>query len=77
MLPKSISDKVQTMMNVNKDDRDKGNSLGKNGKRLPGALQDNKDKQDLIYDNDKDHHHWKVKESENFAKFSTLARRNA
>jgi hypothetical protein len=41
MLPKSISDKVQLMMNVNKDDRDKGNGLGKNGKRLPGALQDN------------------------------------
>jgi len=68
MLPKSISDKVQVQSNANKDDRDNGNAWGKNGKQLPWVDQDNKDKQDLIYDNDKDHHHWKVKESENFSK---------
>ncbi len=57
MLPESISDKVLVLINTNKDEKDKGNGLGKNGKRFLGANQDNKDKQDLVYDNDKSHQH--------------------
>jgi len=57
MLPESISDKVLVLINTNKDEKDKSNGLGKNGKRFLGANQDNKDKQDLVYDNDKSHQH--------------------
>lgn len=68
MLPKSISEKVLLIINMSKDDKDKGNGLGKNDKWFPGANQDNKDKQNVIYNNDKNHQHWKVKENENFSK---------
>ncbi len=68
MLPKLISDKVLVLINANKDEKEKGSGLGENSKQFPGANQDNKDKQVLIYDNDNSHQHWKVKESENFSK---------
>ncbi len=68
ILPKSIQDKISLLLNANKDDKDKGNGLGQNGRRFPGTNQDQKDKQDLIYDNDKSHQHWRVKENENFSK---------
>jgi hypothetical protein len=68
ILPKSIQDKVSLLLSANKDDKDKGNGLGRNGRRFPGATQDQKDKQDLVYDNDKNHQHWRLKENENFSK---------
>lgn len=67
MLPKSIADKVLTLLNPTKDDKDKGLGPGKGGKKFPGANQDSKDKQELVYDNDKAHSHWQLKENENFS----------
>jgi hypothetical protein len=66
MLPKLIADKVQAAMNTNKED--KGSGFPKGGKKLPGANQDQKDKQDLVYDSDKNHSQWRIKEGENFSK---------
>jgi len=66
MLPKSISDKVLNAINA-KDDKEKPGGGGKLVKKIPGGNPD-KDKQELIYDNDKNHQHWKVKENENFSK---------
>jgi hypothetical protein len=43
MLPRSISNKVQIQINANRDDKDKGNGWGRNGKRLPGANQEIKE----------------------------------
>jgi len=69
MLPKTISDKVLAQLTPPKDDKDKGNGQGKfNGKKFPGGFQVKEDKQDLIYDNDKSHQHWKLKENENFSR---------
>jgi hypothetical protein len=66
-LPKSISDKVQPQLGPGKDDKNGG--IGKNGKRFPGASQDqDKDKQDMVYDSDKSHQKWRVKENENFSR---------
>ena len=66
MLPKSISDKVLNAINA-KDDKEKPGGGGKLVKKIPGGNPE-KDKQELIYDNDKNHQHWKVKENENFSK---------
>jgi hypothetical protein len=66
MLPKVISYKVLAQIGPLKDERDKEFGQGKyNGKRLPGG---NQDKQVLVYDNDKSHHHWRLKDNENFTK---------
>jgi len=65
-LPKSISDKVLLQLGSGKDDKG-GN--GKNGEKFPGTIQDqDKDKQDMVYDTDKSHHKWHVKENENISR---------
>jgi len=66
MLPKTISDKVLALITPSKD----GNGLrqGKNGKHFLGFNQDKQDNKDLIYDNDRSHQGWRLKENENFAK---------
>jgi len=62
MLPKIISDKVLAQFGSNKDEKNKGLGQGKNnGKHLPSG---NQDKQDIVYDNDKSHQHWQLKEKE-------------
>jgi hypothetical protein len=67
MLPRSISDKVLSILGNNKDKKDKGGQGGgRNGKQFPGVKEENKE--DLVYDNDKSHNNWKVKENENFGK---------
>jgi hypothetical protein len=66
-LPKQLADKVSNLLNPVKEEKN-SNGQGKNGKKFPGSNQDNKDKQDLIYDNDKSHSQWKLKDNENFSK---------
>jgi hypothetical protein len=66
MLPNTISDKVMTQLGLGKDEKGKGLGQGKQlGKCLPAG---NQEKQDLVYDNGKSHHHWRIKDNENFAK---------
>jgi len=68
MLPKSISDKVSNLLNSHKDEKDKNPGGGRNGKKIPGGKLDIKDKEELVYDNDKAHQPWKIKENEIFSK---------
>jgi hypothetical protein len=75
MLPRSISDKVLSILGNNKDEKDKGGQGGgRNEKRFPGAKEENKE--DLVYDNDKSHNNWKVKENENSARYSIPIKKN-
>jgi len=58
ILPKSIMEKVQKMILLEKDEKDKGArgaGNGKFGKKFPGSNNDKQDKQDLVYDNEKSH----------------------
>jgi len=66
MLPKIVSNRVLAQNRLNNDVKYKGLGKGKHiGKRIPKG---NQDRQDLIYNNDKSHLHWHLKENENFAK---------
>jgi len=67
-IPKSIADKVSFQLAKDEKRKDDKNSGNGKGKRFPGAHHDNDDKQEMVYDNDKSHQKWRIKENENFSR---------
>jgi hypothetical protein len=65
MLPKSINDKILLQLENYKEGKVNGGSKHQ-GKKFPSGNQDQN--KEIIYDNDKNHSHWRLKENENFAK---------
>jgi hypothetical protein len=75
-LPKLIIDKISNYLESNKE-KDKDGKDGKNGK-LNGRNghgnvhknhgDDIKGKQDVVYNSDKSHPHWRLRDGENFTK---------
>jgi len=65
-IPKSISDKINFLLDNNKDG--KHNGSGKFNERQNQGFENNRSKPDLVSDNDKNHSKWRIKEGEDFAK---------
>jgi len=76
-LPKTIIDKISNYLESN---REKDNKDGKNGKNMGRNGQGNAyrnsnadgrgkhDNQDVVYNQDKSHPHWRLRDGENFTK---------
>jgi len=62
MLPKPKIDKIQAQQDFNKEG--KFNNGGKN----PGKKGDFDKNKELVYDSEKNHSHWRLKDNENFSK---------
>jgi hypothetical protein len=77
-LPKPIVDKISNYLESNKErDGKEGNKHGKsNGKNGQGGSHKHQggdgkgkpDKQDVVYNQDKSHPHWRLRDGENFTK---------
>jgi hypothetical protein len=75
-LPKPIIDKISNFLEGNKEkDKDgkdgkNGKFQGKNGHDTANKHQggDGKGKQDVVYNSDKSHPHWRLRDGENFTK---------
>jgi len=65
-IPKSISDKVNFLLDDNKGGNYNGG--GKFNGRQNQGNETNRSKPDLVSDNDKNHSKWRFKESKDFAK---------
>jgi hypothetical protein len=65
MLPKSINDKILLQLENYKEGKVNGGSKHQGKKFSSGNQDQNKE---IIYDNDKNHSHWRLKENEKFAK---------